>query len=112
MLDQRPAELRVSATAVVDEIGREIADAIQLGPVDDRPAMALRGDQPGATKAGEVRRHGVLRHVEETRDLARGDARRLPGDKQAQGTEPRGLSKSGKALKGNRWFHASRTNDA
>ena len=72
--DQRRAQLRPAAAAILDEEARQSPDSFELGAVDDGAALPLGIDQPGAGQDGEMRRHRVVGNVHAARDLARRQA--------------------------------------
>src|SRR3972149_3418883 len=74
-VDQRRAEMRLSAAAILEQERQELAGAFLIDRVDDRAALFARGDELCAGEDGEVGGHGVARHVE----LARAVARRQAG---------------------------------
>lgn len=54
-----------------------------------------------------MRRHGVVRHIQPSRDLTSGKAIRLLLHQQAKRFEPGRLGKCGKGIYGELWFHMS-----
>ncbi|MNC42965.1 hypothetical protein D3C75_918010 [compost metagenome] len=89
---QRLAQLGAALAAVLEQEQDQRLEAVQISPVDDRPAAPLRTDQTGAGQNPEVRRHGVSRHGEGIRDLAGGEALGFVPHQEAEGLKPRGLS--------------------
>ncbi|KQM81092.1 hypothetical protein ASE67_17415 [Sphingomonas sp. Leaf23] len=77
--------------AILDEEQCQRAQAVEIGAVDDRPAMTLGMDQSRAGENAEVRRHGVLRHVELTGYFTGRQSGWFMADKQAKHIETRSL---------------------
>ncbi len=92
----------MSTAAIVDEIGREVADTREIGPIDDRPALTEGRNQPRPAEMGEVRRHGVWRHIQQAGDFPRRSAGRLPFYEKPQHAKARGLGERREGIESNR----------
>ncbi|GAA3277698.1 hypothetical protein GCM10020258_59680 [Sphingomonas yabuuchiae] len=78
------AQLGAALAAVLHQEQHEGAQRIEVRPVDDRAAIPFGADQAGARENAQVRRHGVLRHVELAGYLASREAVRFMSDQQAE----------------------------
>ena len=69
--DQRLAQVGATAAAILHQEGGNLPDSVDHGPIDDGPTMSLRLDKPGPGQNGEMRRHGVLRHLKAPSNFTR-----------------------------------------
>ena len=105
--DERRAQIGVAGAAIRDEERHQRAQTVEVGTVDDRPALALGPDQAGARQDGKVGGHGILRNVELAGDLARGEAGGRVADEQAEDVEARRLRERRQRRDGLIGFHIS-----
>src|SRR5690606_35492135 len=57
------ADFRPAAAAIAREVKHEVAEAAEVGAVDDRAAVAPPRDETGTGQHRQVGRHGVLWHA-------------------------------------------------
>ncbi len=110
--DQRRAEFGLAAATILDQKKRELAKSIEIYAVDDRPAMPLADDQSSAREDRQMRRHGVLRNLDQPRQFSGGESVGFARDEQPECVEPRRLRESGEHDYGLRTIHISRLADS
>src|SRR5271157_2754582 len=86
--DQRRAYVRASAAAVLEEEKRNLAEADEIGAVDDGTAVTFALHQTRACEHSQVSRHGVLWNFHVARQLTSGHAVRFTADQQPKRVEP------------------------
>ena len=96
-VEQRRAEFRATAAAVLHEIKRQGAQDSYIGPVNDRTTVALTCDQTRPCQQADMRRKGIVRHGQRPRQIPRCQPIRLMVHQQPKGRQPRGLCQSGKS---------------
>jgi hypothetical protein len=108
IVDQRRADFRLPVAAVVQQKEHQLAHRLQLDTVDQAPAVTFAGNQAGAAQDGEMRGHGVVRHVQPAGNLACRQAVRLLLHKQPEDIQPGRLRQRGQGVEGILAFHVSR----
>ena len=88
---QQLGEGRLRAGAVLQQEGRELQHAGAVGGIEDRAALAARGDEPRLLQGVEMRGHGVVRHGHEAGDVSGRQAIGQVARQQAVGLQPPGL---------------------
>src|SRR6266513_3246156 len=73
-LDKRCTYLGGSAPAVLQKEERDSLKCAKVGPVNDRAALALRWHQTSTQQHGQMRRHRILRDVQQPGQFASRDA--------------------------------------
>lgn len=86
--DDGCADLGSALTAILEKEPDEVLHPAQIGSVDDRPAAALRRDQPRVFQHPKVRRERVVRHAEATRHVTSGQSLGLVRDQEAESIQP------------------------
>lgn len=84
---QRYADVRATATAILEQECERRAQSVEVRSIDDRPGEALGADESGPAENGEMRRHGVVRHLEAARDHARWKPFGFGGDQHTEDVE-------------------------
>ena len=85
-----------AAAAIFGKVGDELVHRGEVGAVDQRAALPLRLDQPGALQLGEMERQAAVGQVERLSDAARGHALPAGLDEQPEQSEAMLLRQSGK----------------
>lgn len=89
----------------------QIAQAIEVGPIDDRSALAFALDQTGTAQCRKMRRHRVLRDIEEPGELACRNSVRFVPHEQTERLRAGVLGQGRKGYYRTIVFHISRTID-
>ncbi len=98
----------MAGAAVLEQKAYDVAQSVEVGAVDDRPALPARCHQPCALQLREVGGHGVVRNVQKPRDLPCRQSVRFMLDQEPESVEPRRLSEGGKGGDSVNCVHLSR----
>ncbi len=85
------------AAAVLQQEQRDVAKGVEIGAIDDRAALTFCRDEVGAGEDGQVRRHGILRHLAQAREFAGRNAVGLIFHELTERIHARGLGEAAKA---------------
>ena len=98
--DQRLAHFGTAAAAIVDQEKDGLAEAGQVGAIDDRAPFALRGHQPGLGQDAEIGRKRVRQHLEAAGQFAGRQPAAAGLDQRAEGGETPLMGEGGEACDG------------
>jgi len=109
--DDLGADLGAAATAISGEEGDHRAEAVEIGPVEHRPALAPLGDEARANQDGEMRRHRVVGCPKDSGEPTRRDRFRVRLHEMTEDAEACWLGEGGQAFDGGGFIHVSGRTD-
>src|SRR5690242_5710155 len=111
VFDQRRAYFGAALTTLPQHEHEDLAQAREIGAINDAAAEPLSEDQAGARQHRKMGGHRVLRHGKCAGDIASRKPFGLPLDQKPEYFQPRRLGERGKCENGILRFHISRIID-
>jgi hypothetical protein len=95
---ERCAYIRVSGAAILQKKADGFTKLFEADPVNNQATLPVGRDQSGARQDSEVGGHSILRNIQDTRHVSRGNAIRLVHYYGPERVHPRRLSQRRKGF--------------